>query len=110
MLTITVLVILNTTLVGAIAIITAGPKLPIRKDNMKNNLQNRAVVSESLKVGKSLKIGKNRKTIRKIGIDFLFDFLAKMPKCQNACTSGEGPASEFFLKHSGTLEPEVLHR
>ena len=70
MLTITVLVILITTLVGAIAIITAGPKLLIRKDNMKNNLQNRAVVSESLKVGKSLKIG----------FDFLLDLMAKMPK------------------------------
>ena len=60
----------------------------------------RAVESESLKVGKRLKIGK-------IGFDFLLDFLAKVPKyhkmsknaikCQNACTSGQGPASEYLL-------------
>ena len=60
----------------------------------------RAVEKESLKVGKSLKIGK-------IGFDFLLDFLAKVPKyhkmsknaikCQNACTSGQGPASEYFF-------------
>ena len=53
---------------------------------------------------------KNRKKsdkIGKIGFDFLLDFLAKMPKChkmpknaikcQNACTSGQGPASEYFF-------------
>ena len=60
----------------------------------------RAVESESLKVGKRLKIGK-------IGFDFLLDFLAKVPKyhkmsknaikCQNACTSGQGSASEYFF-------------
>ena len=60
----------------------------------------RAVESESQEVGKSLKIGKIR-------FDFLLDFLAKMPKyhempknaikCQNACTSGQGPASEYLF-------------
>ena len=44
----------------------------------------------------------------KIRFDFLLDFLAKMPKChkmpknaikcQNACTSGQGPASEYFFE------------
>ena len=92
MLTITVLVILITTLVGAIAKITAGPKLPIRKDNMKNNLQNRAVVSESLKVGKSLKIGK-------IGFDFLLDFLAKMPKYHEMPKNAKMPALPGRVLH-----------
>ena len=60
-------------------------------------VKTRAVESESRKVGKSLKIG----------FDFLLDFLARMPKChkmpknaikcQNACTSGQGPASEYFF-------------
>ena len=66
----------------------------------------RVVESESLKVGKSVTVNIEKKSdkIGKIGFDFLLDFLAKMPKCQknaikcqNACTSGQGPASEYFF-------------
>ena len=65
----------------------------------------------------SLKIGKKSDKIRKIRFDFLLDFLAKMPKChkmpknaikcKNACTSGQGPASDFFknVYNSGTRGP-----
>ena len=72
--------------------------------------ETRAVGLEGLKVGKSREKSKSRKKsdkIGKIGFDFLLDFLAKMPKChkmpknaikcQNACTSGQGPASEYFF-------------
>ena len=51
-------------------------------------------------MSKSWEKSKNRKKsdkIGKIGIDFLLDFLAKIPKCQNACTSGQGPTSEYFF-------------
>ena len=59
----------------------------------------RAVESERREVRKSLKIGKNRIRSEKNGFHFLLDFLAKMQnaiKCQNACTSGQGPASEYL--------------
>ena len=78
-------------------------------------VKNRAVESESLKVGKSLKIGRKKKSekIRKIGFDFLFKFLAKMPKCHKM---PKCPALRVRVLHQNifitlvTLEPEVLHR
>ena len=60
----------------------------------------RAVESASLKVGKSLKIGKNRIKSETSDLSSYRTFWQKCQnaiKCQNACTSGQGPASEYLL-------------
>ena len=65
---------------------------------------------------KSLEKSKNRKKSDKIGkirFHFLLDFLPKWQnaiKCQNGCTSGQGPASEYLFQTLITLEPEALHK
>ena len=65
------------------------------------NICTRAVESESPKVGKSLKIGKNQIKSEKLDLISYPNFWQKCQnatKCQNACTSGQGPASEYFFK------------
>ena len=60
----------------------------------------RAVESESWKVGKSLKIGKNWIKSEKLYLISYPTFWQKCQyaiKCQNACTSGQGPAPEYLI-------------
>ena len=60
----------------------------------------RAVGSESRKVGRSLKIRKNRIKSEKLDLISYPTFWQKCQnaiKCQNACTSGQGHASEYFI-------------
>ena len=55
----------------------------------------RAVESESREVSESLKIGKNGIKSEKSD---LISYPTFWQKCQNACTSGMGHASGYFIK------------
>ena len=79
-------------------------------------IKNRAVDSESLKVGKSLKIGKNRIKSEKSD---LISYPTFWQKCQNAINChkmpkcphfGSGSCIRIFFWTFITLESEVLHR
>ena len=74
-------------------------KVPNKTKTIVSGVKTRAVESESREVGKSLKIGKNRIKLEKSDLISYPTFWQKCQnaiKCQNACTSGQGPASEYL--------------
>ena len=101
-----------------VSVVSNGPQ-PL-KQGMESTERPKRGFHQSCGIGKSKsreksKIGKNRLKLEKLDIGIEQTFWQKCQnaiKCQNACTSGQGPASEYFLNayNFGTRGPTKVRR